>query len=124
MSSTPSNDLAWPTIGSGEPLVLLPGLSRGPHRSAVTYAGLARVTGREVQVLDGPRGMARGISMAELAALQAAALAARFSEPVDLMGASTGGVIALQMAVDHPHLVRRRQTFEDLIRGESIPKLD
>jgi len=22
------------------------------------------------------------------------------------------------------HLVRRRQTFEDLIRGESIPKLD
>ena len=24
----------------------------------------------------------------------------------------------------NPHLVRRRQTFEDLIRGESIPKLD
>ena len=23
----------------------------------------------------------------------------------------------------NPHLVRRRQTFEDLIRGESIPKL-
>ena len=24
----------------------------------------------------------------------------------------------------HPHLVRRRQSFEDLIRGESIPKID
>jgi diaminopimelate decarboxylase len=24
----------------------------------------------------------------------------------------------------HPHLVRRRQTFEDPIRGRSIPKID
>ena len=45
--------------------------------------------------------------MTELAALHAEALRDRFEGPVDLMGISTGGAIALQLAVDHPGLVRR-----------------
>ena len=45
--------------------------------------------------------------MPELAALHAAAIRSRFSEPIDLMGISTGGAIALQLAVDHPTLIRR-----------------
>jgi pimeloyl-ACP methyl ester carboxylesterase len=45
--------------------------------------------------------------MAELAGLHAEALRGHFQAPVDLMGISTGGAIALQLAVDHPELVRR-----------------
>lgn len=34
--------------------------------------------------------------------------------------------LAAEVLIDHgqPHLIRRRQTFEDLIRGETIPTLD
>jgi pimeloyl-ACP methyl ester carboxylesterase len=102
-----SDTFPWLAVGSGEPLVVLPGLARGPQRSTLPYAGLARVTGRQIHVLNRPLGLARGISMPELASLHAAALVARFPHSVDLMGASTGGAIALQLAVDHPHLIRR-----------------
>lgn len=98
---------AWPVVGRGEPLVVLPGLAKGPERGGLSYAGLARATGREIHVLNRPAGLPRGISMAELAGLQAGSLAARFPGPVDILGASTGGVIALQIAVDHPSRVRR-----------------
>jgi pimeloyl-ACP methyl ester carboxylesterase len=45
--------------------------------------------------------------MPELAARHADILVERFAEPVDLLGASTGGAIALQLAVDHPKLLNR-----------------
>jgi pimeloyl-ACP methyl ester carboxylesterase len=45
--------------------------------------------------------------MADLAAAHAGALQAHFGAPVDLLGISTGGAIALQVAVDHPYVVRR-----------------
>jgi len=45
--------------------------------------------------------------MSDLAATHARALEGRFHDPIDLFGASTGGAIALQMAVDHPSRIRR-----------------
>ncbi len=106
--------LGFVAIGEGAPLVLFPGLTRAegmavdsPEREGGRYRGLARVTGRTVFVVRRPREIAAGTSMAQLAAMHAAALASRFGEPVDLMGVSTGGAIALQLAVDHPGVVRK-----------------
>jgi pimeloyl-ACP methyl ester carboxylesterase len=93
--------------GAGEPLVVLPGLSRTPERSSLAWRGLAHATRREVFVVNRPRGLARGTNMVELAAAHARALASRFDRPVDLLGISTGGAIALQLGVDHPVIVRR-----------------
>ncbi len=45
--------------------------------------------------------------MTELAAHYAAAIVQHFSPPVDLLGFSTGGAIALTVALDYPHLLRR-----------------
>lgn len=46
-------------------------------------------------------------TMAAYAARHAAALREAFDRPVDVLGMSTGGSIALQLAVDHPDVVRR-----------------
>ena len=47
------------------------------------------------------------MTMAELATDYAVALRAAFDGPVDVLGVSTGGSIAQQLAVDHPDVVRR-----------------
>jgi pimeloyl-ACP methyl ester carboxylesterase len=52
-------------------------------------------------------GLAPGTSMADLAADYASAIEDDLGEPVLLHGTSTGGSIALQLAVDRPELVRR-----------------
>jgi pimeloyl-ACP methyl ester carboxylesterase len=100
--------LPFATTGSGEPLAVFPGMSRDSElRGAQAYQPLARVTGRTVTVVGRPRGLRRGITMRELAGLHAEALRGHFGGPVDLMGISTGGAVALQLAVDHPEVVRR-----------------
>src|SRR5215831_9620060 len=96
------------STGSGPPVIVLPGLSRREEiRSATAYRPLAAVTHRTVSVVARPRGLQRNISMEDLAAKQLAVLREHFTEPFDLMGISTGGAIALQLAVDHPSAVRR-----------------
>jgi pimeloyl-ACP methyl ester carboxylesterase len=82
-------------------------MSRAPVTSAAAFRALAYATKREVFVVDRPRGFERGATMAELAAMHARALAARFPDSVDVFGGSTGGTIALQLAVDQPSQVRR-----------------
>jgi pimeloyl-ACP methyl ester carboxylesterase len=76
-------------------------------KSASAYRALARVTGRTVCVVQRPAGLQRGTTMKELAAAHATAVRALASGPVDVMGLSTGGAIALQLAVDHPQLPQR-----------------
>ena len=49
----------------------------------------------------------RGITIAEIAAEHAEAIRALSAEPVDVVGVSTGGSIAQQLAADHPEVVRR-----------------
>jgi pimeloyl-ACP methyl ester carboxylesterase len=107
MSSVGTGTIPWLTVGTGAPLVLLPGLARRPQRNSASYAPLARVTGRTVHVLNRPTGLPRGLSMTTLAAMHAEILAARFHDAVDVIGVSTGGAIALQLAVDHPRLIHR-----------------
>ena len=106
MSDLPGG-LPCVSVGSGPPLVVFPGMSRAPVERASNFAPLAHATKRTVFVVDRPRGLERGTTMADLAAMHASALHARFPDPVDILGGSTGGTIALQLAVDHPSRVRR-----------------
>ena len=99
--------------GSGPPLVVLaglvpqagvaPGTFRGEHeRTARLFAH-----DREVFYLNRRPGMAPGITMAEIAAEHAGAMREAFGGPVDLLGMSTGGSIAQQVAAEHPDVVSR-----------------
>lgn len=99
--------------GSGPAVVLLGGLT-AEH---VVPTGLDRwvqlrmvrpIAERCTVHLVGRRpGLARGTTMADLAADVAGAIRHHFDGPVPLAGVSTGGSIALQVAVDHPDVVDR-----------------
>jgi pimeloyl-ACP methyl ester carboxylesterase len=99
--------LSYFTVGDGEPLVVLPGLAREPKHDASSFRALAHVTNRRIHVVNRPRGLRRGLTMTALAAAHARALDAHFGSPVDVFGVSTGGAIALQLAVDAPAVTRR-----------------
>lgn len=77
-------------------------LSRGPL-SQYTFLG------EEFTVLSAlrRRGLPPGITLAGMADDYAAMIRAEFGGPVDIIGVSTGGSIALPFAADHPDLVRR-----------------
>jgi pimeloyl-ACP methyl ester carboxylesterase len=85
--------------GAGMPT----GLSR--RLSELEIAGLSR--GARVWWIGRKSGLAAGTSIADLAAAYASVIATTFSAPVDVLGASTGGSVALQLTIDHPQLVRR-----------------
>jgi pimeloyl-ACP methyl ester carboxylesterase len=99
------------TSGSGAPIVLLGGVAADSafwaglvplltaHRRVVTYDG--RGVGRS----EAPAGP---YSVADLAADALGVLdAARVTEPVDLVGHSLGGAVALEVARSYPDRVRR-----------------
>jgi pimeloyl-ACP methyl ester carboxylesterase len=99
-------------VGAGRPLVVLPGLG-APHelprrfeRAAEEGPLRAFASSREVWWIGRRPGLPRTTTMAGLAADTAEALG-RFGGPVDILGVSTGGSVALQLAADHPHLVHR-----------------
>jgi pimeloyl-ACP methyl ester carboxylesterase len=52
-------------------------------------------------------GLPRGSSLSDIAADYAATLRQEFGGPVDVIGVSTGGSIALHLAAEHPDVVRR-----------------
>lgn len=99
--------------GSGPPLAFLPGLTphnRQPRGSQRLFqlAQLKPLLARhEVWWINRRPGLAPGVTMADLARDYASLLRERFGEPVDVLGVSTGGSIALQLAADHPDVVRR-----------------
>ena len=99
--------------GQGVPLVVLAGLSpdagvgRGPMRRTHEQARRAWTSGRRVFCLNRRVGLPLGLTMPMLAAEHAEAMRAEFGEPVDVLGLSTGGSIAQQLAADHPDVVRR-----------------
>ena len=107
--------LSFLTVGDGPPLAVFPGLSRRTspaglaevRREELKYRSLARITGRKVHIIYRPAGIPQDTTMPQLAALHAAALSSLTGAPIDVFGASTGGAIALQLAVDHPQVVRR-----------------
>jgi pimeloyl-ACP methyl ester carboxylesterase len=100
-------------LGAGAPLVVVPGLSA---RSGVPARLRRWERRREIRCLAGSRdvwsirrriGLEPGITVEQLAAEYATTLRQLFDEPVDVVGVSTGGSVALQLAADHPDLVRR-----------------
>lgn len=60
-----------------------------------------------VYVVDRRPGLAVGSTMTDIAADYAVAIRAEFDPPVDVLGVSTGGSVALYLAADHPDVVRR-----------------
>ena len=95
--------------GSGDPLLLLNGLSR-PMESWTDFAGALR--GRTVITLDGPGVGASQTpvvpySMPMLSDIAARVLDAVGIEKADIVGFSHGGVVAQQFAVGHPARVNR-----------------
>ncbi len=99
--------------GSGRPLVVLAGLlpeagvATGPMRSTHERSIAPWARNHEVFYVNRRSGMARGMTMADIAAEHAQGMRETFAGPVDLMGMSTGGSIAQQVAAEHPDVVRR-----------------
>lgn len=99
--------------GTGPPLLYLGGLlptagvdGRLAQRSAEFSARpLADV--RRVLYTNRRSGLATGTTMSDLAREHAQAIDTLGAGPVDVIGVSTGGSIAQQLAADHPGAVRR-----------------
>ncbi|PUB25507.1 pimeloyl-ACP methyl ester carboxylesterase [Promicromonospora sp. AC04] len=106
------NGLPYLTAGTGSPLVVLLFTPQ-----AANPTGLARWSTMRmlrpftehftVYVVNRPPGLPPTTTMADLAAVYAAAIKTTFEGPVNVLAISTGGSIALQLAADHPDLVGR-----------------
>jgi pimeloyl-ACP methyl ester carboxylesterase len=107
--------LPYLMLGSGRPLVYLcgftsnnrnpsPGLERALTLRTVTP--LARA-GFQVYFTNRWSGMAADTTFADVAERHAEAIRDHFGGPVDVLGASTGGSLALQLIADHPEVVRK-----------------
>jgi pimeloyl-ACP methyl ester carboxylesterase len=105
--------LPYASAGSGAPVVLLAGLS---PVTGVASDGLVRgalgplrplAARRRLIVFNRRPGLPTGMTIGELASEHADAFRAGLDGPVDLVGVSTGGSIAAQLAADHPDVVSR-----------------
>ena len=109
----PSLGMASLSLGAGTPLLLLPGLT-ADHRPPTGLArraqlGLMRQLAEHRQVwwVNRRQGLSEGTTMADLAEDYATMLHQWQAAPIDIVGISTGGGVGLQLAADHPELVRR-----------------
>jgi pimeloyl-ACP methyl ester carboxylesterase len=99
--------------GAGPPLLYLGGLlpvagvDTRLARRAAEVSSRPLVDVRRVLFANRRQGLPEGMTIAELAAEHAEAIGALQAGPVDVVGVSTGGSIAQQLAADHPHAVRR-----------------
>ncbi len=98
--------------GSGGPLVLLPGLSlwgsapQGLARLLESALVLPLSRRHRVHWVGRRPGAPPTVTMADLAADVAEHLRDHFDGPVPVLGFSSGGFLALQLALDHPSLVQ------------------
>ena len=96
-------------FGKGErPLVILPGLSvRDVKGAGMALALMYRAFGKHyrVYVFDKPRHIGEGCTIADIARTTAATMRALDIEGAFVLGVSMGGMIAQQLAIDHPELV-------------------
>src|SRR5215210_3811041 len=104
--------LPYFATGHGPPFVFLGGLAPetgvdGAQRMNRSFVAPFAKEHR-AYFLNRRAGLPRGMTMAELAAEHADAIRSQFGgEAVDVLGMSTGGSIAQQLAADHPDVVRR-----------------
>ncbi len=109
----PCNALPHFSAGSGAPLVVLPGLAgrRGTPARLTAWRQRTEIADfigdRTVFSIDRRYDLEPGISIADLAAEYAQTVSLLFDGPVDILGISTGGSIALQLAADFPELVKK-----------------
>ena len=100
-------------MGSGPPLVMLPGLAPENRRPVGSMRGAELSTMAlyakkfTVHWTGRPQGLKPGVTFAELTGQIAGALRDRFPEPVGVIGFSTGGSFGQQLAAEHPDVVRR-----------------
>ncbi len=117
--------LPYAAVGrpDGAPVLVLAGLMpvTGVSGSSTVTGALGPVraleTSRRLVVTNRRPGLPRGLTIGELAAEHAHAIRETWGEPVDVVGVSTGGSIAQQLAADHPEVVRR------LVIGSSACRL-
>jgi pimeloyl-ACP methyl ester carboxylesterase len=106
-------DVPYLRMGRGSPLLLARGLTaehtnpsgferRMMYRMMAPFAGHFTVYGANRKP-----GLAPGTTMSDLAGHYAEAIEHDIGEPVFLLGASTGGSVSLQLAIERPDLVRR-----------------
>ena len=105
--------------GSGDPVLLLNGMSR-PMASWASFAGALR--DRTVVAFDGPGVGASETpvipySMPMLSDVAARVLDAVGIEKADVVGYSHGGAVAQQLAVGHPHPGEPTRAACDCLRG-------
>lgn len=99
-------------LGDGPPLVLVMSLTpthealTGMERRMASSNATRFSSDYRVYVIKLKQGLQPGESMSDIAGHLATAITGHIGEPVLLSGTSTGGSVALQLAVDHPDLVR------------------
>jgi pimeloyl-ACP methyl ester carboxylesterase len=105
--------IPYAAIGSGAPVLICAGLwhSTGVGSDTMIRGSIGPLRGlradRSFVVLNRRADLPRGMTLAEMAAEYADAIREHFGTPVDVVGTSTGGSIAQQLAADHPDTVRR-----------------
>ncbi|WKG04135.1 alpha/beta fold hydrolase [Mycolicibacterium sp. HK-90] len=106
-------DMAYLAVGVGPPVIsirpVMPSSDnpRGLTRWAEQRALAALTRHFTVYSIGRRPGLTPGLTMSELAAHYAEAIDHGFGDAVDVLGVSTAGSVALQLAADHPGLVRR-----------------
>jgi pimeloyl-ACP methyl ester carboxylesterase len=107
------DDAPYLKIGQGPPLVMVPGLTPDHDVPSGWQRRIALAPARPlardftVYVINRKRGLQAGESMSDIAGHLAGAIEHDLGQPVFLQGTSTGGSVALQLAIDRPDLVRR-----------------
>lgn len=105
--------MPYGAVGTGVPLAFLAGLSptTGPGTDTMVRMTLGPLSSlaerRRVLIFNRRPGLPRGMTMADIASEHAAALRQVSGGPVDVLGVSTGGSVAQQLAADHPDVVGR-----------------
>ncbi|WP_433198853.1 alpha/beta fold hydrolase [Nocardia sp. CA-107356] len=100
-------------LGSGRPLVFLRWFTpdhanpTGWMRQSEIKTLAPLAAHFRVYAVNRAPGMAEGTTMSDIAAEHARALHDEFGGPVDVLGVSSGGSLALQLAADQPAAVRR-----------------
>lgn len=113
VEAPPEEDLASFTLGSGSDVVFLPGLGfnheppTGVSRALESALIVQLATHHAMHWLGRPRDLPTGVTIADIADRTADFIAARFGGPVPVIGFSTGGLVALQLAISRPEVVSR-----------------
>jgi pimeloyl-ACP methyl ester carboxylesterase len=108
-----SSGLPYLRLGQGPPLVMASPLSpehanpTGLWRRMSVSAAAPFAEHYTVFLANRRPGLAPGATMADIAGDYAEAIEKDIGEPVLLHGTSTGGTVALQLAIDHPQVVKR-----------------